>query len=51
MEFVKTNKDSAPVVVFSKNYCPYCKKAIKALQSIKQDFKLVELTTEKGIFL
>ena len=48
MEFVNANKGSAPVVVFSKNYCPYCQKAIKALKSINQDFKLIELTKEKG---
>merc|ERR1712062_321490 len=46
-EFVNANKGSAPVVVFSKNYCPYCQNAIKALKSINQDFKLIELTKEK----
>jgi len=43
MEFVKKEIDSAKVVVFSKNYCPYCAKAQKALKSIKVDYKLVEL--------
>merc|ERR1711953_631546 len=45
MDFVEKEKGSAPVVIFSKNYCPFCKKAISALKAIGQDFKLIELTT------
>ena len=48
MEFVKKEIDSAKVVVFSKNYCPYCAKAQKALKSIKVDYKLVELVGRPG---
>merc|ERR1711887_8678 len=44
MDFVEKEKGSAPVVMFSKDYCPFCKKAINALKQIGQDFKLIELT-------
>jgi len=33
------------VVVFSKTYCPYCKKAKAALTAIKAPFEAVELDT------
>lgn len=48
MEFVKKEIDSAKVVMFSKNYCPYCAKAQKALKSIKVDYKLIELVGRPG---
>lgn len=48
MDFVKKEIASAKVVMFSKNYCPYCAKAQKALKSIKVDYKLVELVGRPG---
>ncbi|KAK2076065.1 hypothetical protein QBZ16_001401 [Prototheca wickerhamii] len=47
-EFVKQTIQQNRVVVFSKTYCPYCRKAKSALASVglKQDqIKLVELDT------
>merc|ERR1739838_625396 len=43
MDFVKKEIASAPVVMFSKNHCPFCTKAQRALKSINQDYKLIEL--------
>ena len=48
MEFVKKEIESAKVVMFSKNYCPYCAKAQKALKSINAEYKLIELVGRPG---
>ena len=48
MDFVKKEIASAPVVMFSKNHCPFCTKAQRALKSINQDYKLIELNGRSG---
>lgn len=37
------------VVIYTKNYCPYCKRAVKLLESKKVDFTEIDVTyyTEK----
>ncbi|KAK6198064.1 putative thioltransferase [Scheffersomyces amazonensis] len=42
---LKSNIDSAKVVVYSKTYCPYCKSTKSLLESIGQEYKVVELDT------
>jgi len=34
------------IVVFSKTYCPYCKRSKETLESLNQKFKVVELDVE-----
>uniref|UniRef100_A0A2K6VXG3 Glutaredoxin domain-containing protein n=1 Tax=Onchocerca volvulus TaxID=6282 RepID=A0A2K6VXG3_ONCVO len=44
--FVTQLVNSAPVVVFSKTYCPYCKKAKQALSTFRMSndlYKIIEL--------
>ena len=48
MEFVKAEIASAPVVMFSKDHCPFCTKAQRAMKSINQDYKLIELNGRSG---
>merc|ERR1711970_988747 len=43
MDFVKAEIASAPVVMFSKDHCPFCTKAQRAMKSINHDYKLIEL--------
>merc|ERR1719495_1384640 len=38
-EFVDSKIQSAPVVIFSKTYCPYCKMAKKAITDAGVDLK------------
>ncbi|KAJ3110562.1 hypothetical protein HDU96_006483 [Phlyctochytrium bullatum] len=35
------------VMVFSKSYCPYCRKAKSLLSSLKIDYKAIELDVEE----
>ncbi|GAB2224806.1 hypothetical protein Droror1_Dr00005583 [Drosera rotundifolia] len=37
---------SNPVIVFSKSYCPYCKKAKSLLTELGASFKAIELDIE-----
>lgn len=41
--FVETNRQAAPVVIFSKSFCPFCKKAKEIFNSHGQAFKAFEL--------
>ncbi|KAF4697045.1 hypothetical protein FOZ63_010377 [Perkinsus olseni] len=41
--FVDNEIASNKVMVFSKSYCPFCKKAKEALASINADAKVIEL--------
>lgn len=44
LDFVNATVQGAPVVVFSKTYCPYCTKAKRALASVgAKDYVLLEL--------
>ena len=47
-EFVKKEIASAPVVMFSKDHCPFCTKAQNALKSINVEYKLIELNGRDG---
>ncbi|KAL3623898.1 Glutaredoxin-C4 [Castilleja foliolosa] len=41
--FVKNTIKSHSIVIFSKSYCPYCRKAKAVFQELKQDPFVVEL--------
>uniref|UniRef100_A0A7S0C8J3 Glutaredoxin domain-containing protein n=1 Tax=Proboscia inermis TaxID=420281 RepID=A0A7S0C8J3_9STRA len=43
-EFVKTEIASAKVVIFSKPFCPFCKKTKKLLDSKSIEYKAIEIT-------
>ncbi|KAI9208829.1 thioredoxin-like protein [Polychytrium aggregatum] len=43
--FVKSTVEAHKVVVFSKSYCPYCKKAKQLLSAAGVKFHAVELDT------
>ncbi|XP_047328540.1 glutaredoxin-C4 [Impatiens glandulifera] len=40
---VKKTISSHPIVIFSKSYCPYCKKAKAVFKELKQEAYVVEL--------
>ncbi|KAL3629765.1 Glutaredoxin-C4 [Castilleja foliolosa] len=42
-EFVKETISSHSIVIFSKSYCPYCRRAKAVFQALKQDPYVVEL--------
>eukprot|EP00591_Stephanopyxis_turris_P009192 CAMPEP_0195511354 /NCGR_PEP_ID=MMETSP0794_2-20130614/3705_1 /TAXON_ID=515487 /ORGANISM="Stephanopyxis turris, Strain CCMP 815" /LENGTH=99 /DNA_ID=CAMNT_0040638931 /DNA_START=109 /DNA_END=408 /DNA_ORIENTATION=+ len=42
-EFVKSEIDSNEVIIFSKSYCPYCKKTKKLFNEMNVDAKAIEL--------
>lgn len=43
-EYVEQQVSSNKVVVFSKSYCPFCKKAKEALKSVGlEDYLVIEL--------
>ena len=43
MDFVRSTIDQKAVVVFSKSYCPYCRRAKDVFRKIKVDPFIVEL--------
>ncbi|CAM9698870.1 unnamed protein product [Choristocarpus tenellus] len=47
-DFVKELVAANPIMVFSKTYCPYCKKAKNALSKIGASFKVLELDNESN---
>lgn len=38
------------IVIYTKNYCPYCKKAVALLSSKGVDFKEIDVTYDDEIF-
>lgn len=40
--------EGAPVIMFSKTFCPYCKKAKQAMKQITEDFEVVEVRHHPG---
>jgi glutaredoxin 3 len=42
-QFVTSQINSSKVVIFSKSYCPYCMRAKKLFQTLKQDASVIEL--------
>ncbi|KAL9267952.1 Glutaredoxin-C2-like protein [Drosera capensis] len=46
LEKAKELVSSNPVIVFSKSYCPYCKKAKNLLTELGVSFKVIELDIE-----
>ena len=42
-EFVHTTINSHTVVIFSKSYCPYCRRAKSVFKELNQDAHVVEL--------
>ena len=48
MDFVMTEITNAPVVMFSMDDCPLCSAAQRAIKSINQDYKLIELNGRPG---
>ncbi|CAG8451228.1 10573_t:CDS:2 [Funneliformis mosseae] len=35
-----------PIMIFSKSYCPYCKRAKGVLESLNKNYEAIELDTE-----
>ncbi|KAJ3694281.1 hypothetical protein LUZ60_009761 [Juncus effusus] len=46
LEKAKETVASSPVVVFSKTYCPYCKRVKQLLNQLGAQYKTVELDVE-----
>ena len=47
-QFIQSALEADKVVVFSKSYCPYCKKAKDALKRASIPFKAYEIENRQG---
>jgi len=47
-QFVKKAIDSHTVVIFSKSYCPYCRRAKGVFHSLEQEVHVIELDERAG---
>lgn len=47
-DFVTSEIGSSDVVVFSKSFCPFCKKTKKLMKKLKVDAKVIELDEIDG---
>lgn len=48
MEYAKTEIASNDVVVFSKSFCPFCKKTKATLDGLNIEYKAIELNQMDG---
>ena len=47
-EWVESTIKSGPVVMISKSYCPFCKKAYRALSAYTKNINKIEIDLEYG---